>query len=71
MLVLSRKKNEGITIQHPSGDIHLVVVEIRGESVRLGIEADKSVFVHRDEIYNAIQRDGIGDFPGLQGRPIR
>ena len=53
MLVLSRKKNEGIRIRD---DIHLVVVEVRGDKVRLGIEAPKGVPVHRDEVYAAIQR---------------
>jgi carbon storage regulator len=49
-------RNEGITIEHPHGNIHIVVVELRGDKVRLGVEADKSVFIHRDEVYQAIQR---------------
>jgi carbon storage regulator len=61
MLVLNRKKNEGITIQHPAGNIHVTVVEIRGDKVRIGVEADKAVFVHRDEVFQAIQRDGTLD----------
>jgi carbon storage regulator len=53
MLVLSRKKNESIMI----GDIvKIVVVEIRGDKVRLGIEAPKEVSVHRQEVWLAIQR---------------
>ncbi len=52
MLVLSRKKNESIII---NDDITLTVVEIRGDKVRLGIEAPKSVTVHRQEVYEAIQ----------------
>ena len=55
MLVLSRKKNESIVI---GNDIKIVVVEIRGDKVRLGIEAPQSVSVHRREVYEAIQRDG-------------
>ena len=51
MLVLSRKKNEGIIINH---NIKIVVVEIRGDKVRLGIEAPKQVLVHRTELENAI-----------------
>lgn len=53
MLVLSRKKNETIII---GDDITIVVVEIRGDKVRLGIEAPKEVPVHRQEVYDAIKR---------------
>ena len=52
MLVLSRKKNESIVI---NDSITLVVVEIRGDKVRLGIEAPKDVSVHRKEIHDAIK----------------
>ncbi len=51
MLVLSRKKNESIIINN---DIDITVVEIRGDKVRLGIEAPKDVPVHRQEVYEAI-----------------
>ena len=54
MLVLSRKKNESIVI---NDDITIVVVEIRGDKVRLGVEAPKEVPVHRHEVYEAIQRN--------------
>ena len=54
MLVLSRKKNESIVI---NDDITIVVVEIRGDKVRLGIEAPKEVPVHRREVYDAIKRN--------------
>lgn len=57
MLVLSRKKNEAIII---GDDITIVVVEIRGGKVRLGIEAPQQVSVHRVEIYAAIQRQKEG-----------
>jgi carbon storage regulator len=53
MLVLSRKKNESIVI---NDDITIVVVEIRGEKVRLGIDAPKEVPNHRREVYDAIHR---------------
>lgn len=53
MLVLSRKKNESIVI---NDDITIVVVEIRGDKVRLGVEAPKEVPVHRREVYEAIKR---------------
>jgi len=54
MLVLSRKKDEKIII----GDsITVMVIEIRGDKVRLGIDAPKEVSVHRQEVYEAIQRE--------------
>jgi len=53
MLVLSRKKNECIVI----GDhVVVTVVEIRGDKVRLGIEAPKEVTVHRREVYDKIKK---------------
>lgn len=54
MLVLSRKKNESIVI---NDDITIVVVEIRGDKVRLGVEAPKEVPVHRREVFDIIHRD--------------
>jgi len=53
MLVLSRKKNEIIKI---NDDITIMVVDIRGDKVRLGIEAPREVAVHRGELYAAIRR---------------
>jgi carbon storage regulator len=64
MLVLSRKKNESIVINN---DITIVVVEIRGDKVRLGVEAPKEVPVHRREVYDAIRRNDLsaeGKTPG-------
>lgn len=53
MLVLSRKQDEKIII----GDsITLMVISIQGDKVRLGIEAPKEVSIHREEVYQAIQR---------------
>src|SRR5437764_7759645 len=52
MLVLSRKKNESIII---NDNITVTVIEIRGDKVRIGIEAPKDVTVHRREVYDAIQ----------------
>lgn len=51
MLVLSRKKNESIVI---NDHIVITVVEVRGDKVRLGIEAPKEVPVHRREVLEAI-----------------
>lgn len=54
MLVLSRKRNESIMI----GDkVVVTVVEIRGDKVRLGVEAPTDTAVHRREVYDAIQRN--------------
>ncbi|MFH5802495.1 MULTISPECIES: carbon storage regulator CsrA [Alienimonas] len=54
MLVLSRKKDEKIMIGE---DVTLMVIEIRGDKVRLGIDAPKDVSVHREEVFNAIRRE--------------
>ena len=56
MLVLSRKKNESIVINN---DITVTVVEIRGDKVRLGINAPTEIPVHRQEVYEAIQRENL------------
>lgn len=62
MLVLSRKKNESIIINN---DITIVVVEIRGDKVRLGVEAPKEVPVHRKEVYDSINRKNQSLSPEL------
>jgi len=54
MLVLSRKMNESIVI---NDDITVTVVDIRGDKVRLAIEAPKEVPVHRREVFDAIHRN--------------
>ncbi len=66
MLVLSRKKNESIVINN---DITIVVVEIRGDKVRLGVEAPKEVPVHRREVYDAIKRNEAGESPAPNNEP--
>ena len=55
MLCLSRKKDEVICVGE---NIRIVIVEIRGDKVRIGIDAPAGVAVHRLEIYEAIKRDG-------------
>lgn len=52
MLVLTRKLGESIAIDD---DIKIVVVQIKGRQVRLGIEAPRNTKIHREEIYIAIQ----------------
>lgn len=54
MLVLSRKKDEKIII---GDNITVMVIEIRGDKVRLGIDAPRDVSVHRQEVYDAILKE--------------
>ena len=67
MLVLSRKKNESIVI---NDDIIIVVGEIRGDKVRLGVEAPKEVSVHRREVFDAIRRNEAAPLPLQEPPPI-
>jgi carbon storage regulator len=53
MLVLSRQRDESIMI---GDDVEIIIVDVRGNKVRLGITAPKEVPVHRREIYDVIQR---------------
>ena len=54
MLVLARKRNETIVV---AGNIRVTVVSIRGDKVRLGIEAPKDISIDREEIYEKKQRE--------------
>lgn len=56
MLVLTRKPNESIMI---GDDVEVSVVEVKGDQVKLGITAPKSIKVHRKEIFLAIQSENI------------
>ena len=56
MLVLSRQRDETIMI---GDDIEITVVDIRGEKVRLGINAPPHIAVHRKEVYDAIKREHL------------
>ena len=56
MLVLSRHPDEKI---HIGDNIVLTVVEVRGDRVRIGIEAPRDITVHRQEIFEAIRRDAM------------
>lgn len=66
MLVLSRHRDESIII---GDNIVITVVDVRGDKVRLGIDAPTDIPVHRQEVYEAIQRErqsGSPDGPGAQ-----
>ncbi len=54
MLVLSRQRDESIMI---GDDVEVTIVDVRGDKVRLGITAPRSIPVHRREVYEAIQRE--------------
>ncbi len=54
MLVLTRRLNQSIKI---GDDIEITVVEVRGDQVRLGVNAPRDVSVHRKEVYLQIQQE--------------
>lgn len=69
MLVLTRKVNQSIVI---GDNIEVVVLEVRGEQVRIGIKAPRDVTVHRKEIFDQIVEENqaasqtdLGDVPDL------
>lgn len=67
MLVLSRKRDEKI---HIGNEVVIQVIDIRGDKVRIGIEAPQSVPVRRGEVYAAIQRTnaiGVSDGSAAAG----
>jgi cytosine deaminase len=75
MLVLARQRDESIVI---GNDIVVTVVDIRGEKVRLGIDAPRSVSVHRKEVWEAIRKENDAasklmpaDITGLPPQPLR
>lgn len=57
MLVLSRCKDESIMVGEK---VEITIVDVRGNKVRLGITAPRSVPVHRKEVYEAIHREKAG-----------
>jgi len=52
MLVLSRRKNESVII---GDNIEIIIADVRGDKVRLGINAPREISVHRKEVYKEIQ----------------
>ena len=66
MLVLSRQRDQSIII---GDNIVITIVDIRGDKVRLGIEAPIEIPVHRQEVYDAIQRENQQDAPKSETKP--
>lgn len=63
MLVLTRKKGQSLMIGH---DIELSIIDIQGDQVRIGIDAPKSVTIHRKEIYEEIRRENLSAVAGKE-----
>lgn len=63
MLVLSRHRDESIII---GDNIVITVVDVRGDKVRLGIDAPTDIPVHRQEVYDAIQRERQAGGTGIK-----
>ena len=69
MLALSRKANESIVVGH---DVEITILEIKGDQVKIGINAPKSVPIYRKEIYLEIQESNkssmtMGSMEALKG----
>ena len=63
MLVLSRERNQSIVI---GDDVEIVVVDIHGDKVRLGVMAPRDLPVHRREVYDAIRQEVPEGTPALR-----
>ena len=63
MLALSRKKGESIVIDN---DIEITILEVKGDQVKLGIKAPKSVPIYRKEIFVQIQEENMNAFAGTE-----
>ena len=64
MLVLTRRLDQSIAIGDPfspDGTVEVIILEVRGDQVRLGIKAPATTAVHRAEVYKQIQREGRAD----------
>jgi len=66
MLILTRRLGETLTI---GDDITVTVLDVRGAQVRLGIDAPPEIPVHREEIYQKIQREKEAGIPPQQAQP--
>lgn len=61
MLILTRRVGEAVMI---GDEVTVTVLGVKGNQVRVGVNAPKTVSVHREEIYERIQREEQGDAPG-------
>jgi carbon storage regulator len=69
MLVLARRLNESIMI---GDDVEIVVIDIKGDQVKLGIKAPKKITVHRKEVYDEIRKENIAAVsPGFKPDDLR
>ncbi|MDP7020417.1 MAG: carbon storage regulator CsrA [Pirellulaceae bacterium] len=68
MLVLSRKKGESIVI---GDNVVVTIIDIRGDKIRIGIEAPMDVPVHRLEVYQALQEHAIQQTAAQAGKPAQ
>lgn len=65
MLVLARQRSQRIMIGH---NIVITVTDVRGDTVKLGIEAPRDVPIHREEIYHAKNQEAVAERPGHAAR---
>ena len=66
MLILTRKTGETLMI---GDEVTVTVLGVKGNQVRLGVDAPKDVAVHREEIYERIQREQAGDVVAMVAPP--
>lgn len=67
MLILTRRISENLCIVHPDGTfIKLNIAGIKGNQVRIGIDAPKDIQVHREEIFHRILDQNSGHLPGTE-----
>ena len=64
MLILTRRVGETLMVGE---DITVTVLGVKGNQVRVGINAPKNIAVHREEIYRKIQKEGAGELPDNSG----
>lgn len=63
MLVLTRKKSQSLMI---GNDIEITVIDVQGDQVRIGINAPKSVTIHRKEVYEEIKKENLSAVVGKE-----
>ena len=64
MLILTRKVGDSLVI---GDDVSIVVLGVKGNQVRIGVNAPKEISVHREEIYNRIQREKLNELEAKHG----